>query len=418
MTTPRAHNPRWLGAKALGLKTTWRFAFVPMGTPADPVPGVLCLDVGGKLAPGILDHHGGQADAHGAAAAVLAHPEYAHAHLLGPWLSRGPRAGMAVGERWEPTLVLHRAPDWDALVAVHLAMFLIENGDFPPWADALSSYALLVDQGRYRIPATARPSDLMVPHLAFLAAQHVGPTRTDDERCLRRGLDLLDSVVEAVSRSTAGRAISAEDFYDAPAAREWARIGRFADLAMFLEEDWGRAELDRASSPALQADRTPSSGFGPTLVRLPATDGGPLIEVPAQVLQKPSTSALNKYWVRASGRPFFICPLTLPPAHLGANGGTVYPRVIVSLDPTWTADGRKPWLNGLGQALERAEHTARVAAHGQDDRGGPPRWEGATNADPWYDGRGHEYTIIDAPACGSVLPYAEVLRIVLDGRIR
>jgi hypothetical protein len=151
------------------------------------------------------------------------------------------------------------------------------------------------------------------------------------------------------------------------------------------------------------------------MVDLPAADGSGTIPVRAFILREPSDSKLNKYWVRAHGFPYFICPY----ARLDDLGTDMvgdrrrYPRVIISLDPTWAdpSTGRRPTLQGLGYQIERAEHAAREALGG-DARGGTPRYSDGycTNADPWYDGRGgHDYCIIDAPRAGTRLPYKKIV---------
>jgi hypothetical protein len=39
---------------------------------------------------------------------------------------------------------------------------------------------------------------------------------------------------------------------------------------------------------------------------------------------------------------------------------------------------------------------------------------GYDNADPWYDGRGHDYTIVDAPRSGTLLTADEIETIFLN----
>ena len=40
-----------------------------------------------------------------------------------------------------------------------------------------------------------------------------------------------------------------------------------------------------------------------------------------------------------------------------------------------------------------------------------PKRHPADNADPWYFGQGHDYTIVDSPARGTVLSAEEVMAI-------
>jgi hypothetical protein len=77
-------------------------------------------------------------------------------------------------------------------------------------------------------------------------------------------------------------------------------------------------------------------------------------------------------------------------------------------------------LKGLGAALDEAEAELRAAAFGEDDRvqdpatGLPlPCRDGFPNADPWYDGRGHDFTIVDAPRAGTWLTADRIEEIFL-----
>ena len=118
---------------------------------------------------------------------------------------------------------------------------------------------------------------------------------------------------------------------------------------------------------------------------------------------------LSKYWVRASGRPYFLCPYDPDPASSGR-----YRRAILSLDPTWSIGGRKPSLHGLGYALERRECEVRAVLPEGDVRPPIPRWSDGScnNAAPWYDGRAHDFTIVDAPRpFGTELAWDEVVQI-------
>jgi hypothetical protein len=72
-------------------------------------------------------------------------------------------------------------------------------------------------------------------------------------------------------------------------------------------------------------------------------------------------------------------------------------------------------LRGLGALLDRAEADRRRQRHGVDDRAIEPKTRaplpprpGYDNADPWYDGRAHGYTIVDAPRSGTVLTADEI----------
>jgi hypothetical protein len=87
-------------------------------------------------------------------------------------------------------------------------------------------------------------------------------------------------------------------------------------------------------------------------------------------------------------------------------------RHVISVDPS---SGLA--LTDLGARLDERESAARErlrAQHGVDlTRTGEPR-PGYANSDPWYDGRGHEYTIVDSPRAGSVLTVDEVREVMSE----
>ena len=95
-------------------------------------------------------------------------------------------------------------------------------------------------------------------------------------------------------------------------------------------------------------------------------------------------------------------------------------RHIISTDPRSGAD-----LQGLGKQLEALEQAAEEQG-GWPLRGGRERVAPGTGrhgynlASPWYDGRGHQFTIVDSPSiriddqllCASCLTPAQALEAV------
>jgi hypothetical protein len=90
-------------------------------------------------------------------------------------------------------------------------------------------------------------------------------------------------------------------------------------------------------------------------------------------------------------------------------------RCILSVTPDSGAS-----LRGLGALLDETESRRRIELHGIDDRvtdlttgaALAPR-PGYGNADPWYDGRAHGYTIVDAPRSGTRLTADEIEALFL-----
>jgi len=414
MTTPQG---MLLGARELGLAVEWRFGFLPPGQRAETTPGVVYLDVGGSLQPGVLDHHGEEKGDACASGLVLRHPALVYNHLLSEWLRRYEVGAIVAGTVWRPTLVTHLDPDFDSVVACHLVMRLIEYGGFPSWGGALAAYAREVDQGRCAIRAES-DSGVHALHLGHLAVQNLKDARGRSlpaEQQLHRGLELIELGLRRIeeARGAGNPPRSPNDLLPgSPGATEWAADTRFQDVAALLDADRQSYESDRECARLIER------------VTLPASKARETLEVRALVLGRPPASILNKYWVRAEGAAMFVCPhgdrRTAGSAGVAASTQeTVYPRVVVSVDPTVRIEGKKPTLHGLGFALERAEAARRRASSsGRDDRGGEPRFPDGycDNADPWYDGRAFDYTIVDAPHSGTTLPYAEIVSLATQTR--
>jgi hypothetical protein len=410
-----------LGAQDLGLKVDWRYRFVPPGERAATTPGVVYVDVGGTVAPGIIDHHGQEGPGSCSALLVVEQREQVYNHLLSPWLVRFEEGRIPAGTVWAPTLILHHDPDFDALVAAFLVRALIAEGDLPRYARALAGYALEVDQGRYLL--RLRPPveidneetldlerrELDAVHLAYLAIQSfTGPEGRElsSSEKLLLGFELLDCVLGGIATARGGEAprTLTELLPGSSGIASWRADLRFARFAELLDRDLELFREDFRQGKRLGA------------VSLPAADGGEAILVRAFVAAGPPRSTLAKYWVRGSGYPFFICPLSHA-AGQGSSGKTPRRRVVLSLEPKFSVDGgRKPSLRGLGFRLERDESIERRES-GMEVRRGRPRFGGGycDNPDPWYDGRGHEWTIVDSPLIGTALPYEKIEALATGG---
>ena len=407
-----------LGARDLGLKTDWRFGFVPFGFRAESTPGVVYVDVGGKVQPGVLDHHGEVGTA-SAASIVASHREASYNHLLGPWLERFPGGRIPEGTPWRPTIVTHMNPDWDGMVAAWFVTRLIEDGDLPHWAGSLVAYTLDVDQGRLHLQVEKDAAALFAPHIGYLGLQNMktGGRKPSHEETIRRGFRLLEAAVAGIQQKSGkppedGAAFLATD----SGATAWADQEEFADLRDFLKADREKFERDKAHR-------------GKTVtITVPDAAGDKPIKAPVWIANRPTESALNKYWVRAEPCPVFVCPYNKDDEPPEGPGGpdSVFSRVVISIDETWKTEktkegevaGRRPNLRGLGYALERAEAAVRSNDGTSAERAGPPRYPDGycDNKDPWYDGRAHGWTIVDAPAVGSRLKYGELLRILTETR--
>lgn len=395
-----------VGSNALGLDVSWRYHFVGPGSLVSPARDAVFLDVGGQLCPGVIDQHQDGALARSTSELVLRHPEMVHEHLLGRWLDRRDAGADLRGAKFEPLLVTHTDPDFDAMVSCWLVRRLVEEGELPPEAEAVVGYSALVDQGEYRVDLTNPTTATDAVHVAYLALQNLGLGYSET---VAQGLRLLDVVLAAIRAARGGhlrglgvadllppalRPPAVRDLEAAKAVGSWRGDPAFARAKALIDDDLAKFQQDKKAATTLP-------------VELPAADGGAPIRLTAFIAAGPTASVLNKYWVRAAGFPYFICPLK--ELKRGVSS-----RVILSLDPTWKepVSGRRPTLRGLGFRLEQGEAAAR-AGDPLLDRGMPPRHTDGScdNADPWYDGRGHGHTIVDAPRAGSVLPLVDVCKV-------
>jgi hypothetical protein len=409
---------RWPGIRSeLELGIAWRFAFVPTGTRVEPSHGAVYLDVGGELRPGVVDHHQGSVFACSTARLVLRHPHFVFDHLAAS-LRADLAAGVAGPDRpWRPTLVTHGSPDFDAIVSAHLCRHLVEHGEFPAYAESLVAYADAVDQGRRALTSdsgssqlyplvlmllavAARPSGGALEQLAAKANVDAG---SKDEKVLRIGFELVSLWAERWSAfrkepGRDGRSRSAADDMDLDLAPTHRVV---PPLLEELAND--RKVLDDLVAASRIVYRAEP-------VRLPEADGDGSHDFGSAVIPETESCALNKLYLRAGiGGP---APAPLTVIRIGGGPDRRPHGWTIALDPS-AAIEHGASLRGLGAALEAAEQEARTN-HGQlDPRRGVARYpEFPGIADPWYDGRGHDFTIVDAPRAGSVLGLADVERIL------
>jgi hypothetical protein len=381
-----------------------RFAFAGYGERAPEVlEDRLFLDVGGDLRPGVLDHHQLDSTSSGRSRSRLAGGSTARLVLNHPDLVAGAVAP-AHAENDPFTVVLHERPDLDSVAASFLAIAYLTNGQFPPGAAGLADYVDRVDAGSLGL-TLANPFSLYSAHIRL--AGRPRPASADPaagwEACVRAGLEVVDFVL---TRARQGGAAVGD-------------VDAFACPVHFGDEDREAVRGDVRNYEAKLADpRTRARVFR---LRLPGHEGG---EVDADALlvrdvqneDDPAACLFFKDWARSdAGR----CPNGWGFAALSvfhSEGPRQKRRCILSVTPDSGAS-----LRGLGATLDAAEGRRRRELYGADDRvtdptsGAPllPR-PGYANADPWYDGRGHDYTIVDSPRSGTRLSADEIEEVFLQ----
>jgi hypothetical protein len=409
----RGVSSRWIGSvHDLGLDVEWRAAFVDAGQHVAAAPDTVVVDAGGDLCAGVIDHHSGSPSACSAASLVIAHADLVHTHLVAPWIEEARRREIR-GFRWRPTVVTHRAPDFDAIAAVAIVRQLVEQGALPEWCQALAAYATEVDQGHETIRFEDGGPELytLVLMLSELGASHVcelaasvlpEPVASPDAARLFLGLQLVRLWIDALA--DAGplapcdfrriRLPSSDPVVARLSAVLEAELGRFM---LACDEGYVRLVLDDG------------------LITVPARDRAGLLRIRAAVsgsADERHRSTCAKHFLRSGlmfGAQIPLTVIRLP--------GPVPDRSrwIIAVDPNVRVSGTSPSLRGLGISLEVEEQRRRggIDGAGNTSRLGTARFEFAPGiADPWYDGRGHQLTIVDSPREGTVLGEGDILRIL------
>ena len=331
-------------------------SFVPRGRTLEPSPGIVVLDVGGGLGPGMLDHHQPDAPPLCAAELVAARPEL----VLDPFVT----------EARPVMLVTHSWPDLDAVCSTYFAFKLLAEGTLPDHASLLARYVGEIDQGH----SFRQGGTMDTLYGLFMVSAHDISSRAAREgweearasfEILRVGFALLEHLTGSMH---SGTDLNADQLFDD--TRFQPARDRLKTDAQLYERDVARAELKK--------------------VPLPKRNGGTVV-VGAMFIDDPE-SLFFKHWARTDrGRRGFPLGFPLLAVCYGEK------RFIISLPP-----GHEATLQGLGDLLER--HEGRQRKLSRRIRQGPVR-EGFGVVDPWYDGRNpaHDYSIIDTPIGGTVL---------------
>jgi NAD+ kinase len=371
-----------------------RLVFAGFGTTAQEFSRPqdhLFLDVGNALGPGVIDHHHLITAVGSTASLVLGRP-----HLIAAAVrpDRPPDAPF--------TVVLHEQPDLDCVASCFLARAYLADGAFPPEAPLLARYLDRLDQG-HSVFSPANPFTLGAAYRqlsARLTQRRFGNKQTRWQEAVLGGLQLIDFVLARVG----DQPIDAVDAFACPEVmKEEDRLA--------VESDRGRYE-QKMTDPRTRARKA--------WLSLPGQFGG-RGQAPALLVRDvqspfdPDRCVFFRDWARTDTRR---CPQDRGFVALSvfqSEGPGCVRRCILSVRPE-----SELCLRGLGERLDQAEAEARRRLFGLDDRVIDPvslhplrPRPGYTNADPWYDGRAHAYTIVDAPRHGTCLTADEIETLFL-----
>lgn len=363
------------------------FGFLGYGSTADlfgeGIPR-LYLDVGNCLGAGVIDQHHLHAFLGSTTSLVRRHPEFVRATLT---------PGKAPPEAY--TILLHQQPDLDCVGAAFLAAAILCDGDLPEGSEVLSHYTDRVDAG-YAGMVPENPFSLYTAYLYVSHRLGLRSWRRREDcwsRIVEQGLELVEYALrESVEQ---GISLWEVDAFGCPGLFGPTDRKEVLDDRRRYEDKLAdperKARVTRLSLPALFGDRREADALMIRHVQDP---------------KDPDRCIFFKDWARSDtvrsvgGFTFLSIYETLSPSR---------GRAILSVKPESGL-----MLRGLGDVLDFHETGTRLRREGRDTRLEGSQRPGYTNADPWYDGRSHVFTIVDSPREGTVLTADEVEALALD----
>jgi len=377
------------------------------------------VDVGNMLCPGVFDHHqfvGGTSPSGGSGRSTSS---------LVP-------GSMHLIPNDIDTFITHRAPDFDAWLAVWLIQYVHENKSLPPCHEKVIDYVTKLDAGlmqvdRYnlRTPvAVAASIPLTLEGVAEDRAEGVkGSAMAEEPAEVNGALESEQETGQTLDERLMLRGLALVEYMF---RRLWTlpEMSRELDIPYFMEPDCpfeAEIRLAREDLARYHVDFMDNACTEQTSIRVRNTRTGANEHVDALIWKKPPGCELHKHWARSDthaprGAGFVMtiipqrgmCGIIDPSGH-------VRNRVILSVNPNTPYD-----LYGLAKELERLELMKEEIAYGNApsgsrrgemiSKGSHPRFpdDWCTNDDPWYDGRSDGYTIVDSPRRYSLLSLDEM----------
>ena len=247
------------------------------------------------------------------------------------------------------TIVLHKSPDLDCIAASFLVEYFIRHDAFPIFVEQLCDFLNKVDFGHKTNTIVSLASLFTI----------IKSSLKNDIEIVQEGHKLI--------KNLAMNGFTAENIPK--------KIYKQQQNSILLDRNIFEEDLLNAKKKNFIVVEK-SSHLS--------------IEVEGLILRKPK-SKLFKEWARAEGYDLLIVQWSPQ-------------RVVISVK----GDGFLS-LEGIGDNLNNLEAKKREALNIIIDE---PNRVGYNIPDPWYDGRAHGYTIIDAPRSGTHLGLEEILKSI------
>ena len=370
-----------------------RFTYVGPGSMAPSfidIPDRLFLNVGNALKPGVIDHHQNHGGNISTTNLVINNAEFVAASVN------------PLRKHDDPFfIVLSENLSFDGIMAVYVALNLLTSNHLPDGAELLARYADKIDMGYSgKNKNSLYSAFILLQNLQFKTTNYDVNWKTT---FIRRFLPVIEYALKEQKKH--GIPISDVNAFSCP------RLFSAKDKKMIVD-DQKRYEAKLIN---------PNSKPKPLKLRLNSDLGGSeivdsLLVRDVQNQNDKDRVIFFKDWARtdstrAPDKNGFVALSVFHSAEQGVNA-----RCIISVRPDSNLN-----LRGLGALLEKAESEKRKNHfHGIDDRvtdlvSGKPKTPrtGYSNSDPWYDGRGHGFTIIDSPRDGTFLTPEEIEDILI-----
>lgn len=370
-----------------------RFTYVGPGSMAPSfidIPDRLFLNVGNALRPGVIDHHQNHGDNISTTNLVINNAEFV-ASSVNP-----------LRKHDDPFfIVLSENLSFDGIMAVYIALNLLKSNHLPDGAELLARYADKIDMGySSKNKNSLYSAFILLQNLQFKNNNYDVNWKTT---FIQRFLPVIEYALKEQKKHRIP--ISDVDVFSCP------RLFSAKDKKMIVD-DQKRYEaklINPNSKPKTLKLRLNSDLGGSEIV-------DSLLVRDVQNQNDKDRVIFFKDWARtdstrAPDKNGFVALSVFHSAEQGVNA-----RCIISVRPDSNLN-----LRGLGALLEKAESEKRKSHfHGIDDRvtdlvSGKPKTPrtGYSNSDPWYDGRGHGFTIIDSPRDGTFLSPEEIEDILI-----